>query len=91
MNKPVKPEALRVLPPGLTGRLKTHVESGKFESVSEAVFVAASAFADQLEFNTRDDVEAIRRSIEASIASDDYVDAETVFADLRSRYGVAED
>jgi hypothetical protein len=56
------------------------------KKISEAEFVAGSALADQVEFDARDDVEAIRQSIEASCAADDYVDAETVIADLRQRF-----
>ena len=91
MNKPVRQPDRHYIPPSLAERFRPAVEGGVFESVGEAVFVAAGAFADRLEFGVTDDVEAIRLSIEASIAEDDYEDAEVVFARLRQRYGEAGD
>jgi phage tail tube protein FII len=85
MNKPVRKPDDHV-PPSLAERLRPAVESGQFEGVGEAEFVATGALADRLEFGATDDVEAIRRSIEQSIAEDDYEDAELVFARLRARY-----
>lgn len=87
MNKPVRQPDSHYIPPSLAGRFQSAVEDGVFESVGEAVFVATGAFADRLEFGVTDDVEAIRLSIETSIAEDDYEDAEVVFARLRQRYG----
>lgn len=91
MNKPVRQPDRYYIPPSLAERFQPAVDNGVFESVGEAVFVAAGAFADRLEFGVTDDVEAIRRSIETSIAEDDYEDAEVVFARLRQRYGEAGD
>jgi len=91
MNKPVRQPDSHYIPPSLAERFQPAVESGVFESVGEAVFVAAGAFADRLEFGVTDDVEAIRLSIETSIAEDSYEDAEAVFARLRQRYGEAGD
>ena len=91
MNKPVRHPDRHFIPPALAERLRPAVEDGRFESVGEAVFVATQAFADRLELGVTDDVEAVRRSIETSIAEDDYQDAETVFARLRQRYGEGED
>ena len=91
MNKPVRQPDSYYIPPSLAARFQPAVEDGVFESVGEAVFVAAGAFADRLEFGVTDDVEAIRLSIEKSIADDDYEDAEVVFARLRQRYGEAKD
>ncbi|MDG2529979.1 hypothetical protein [Caulobacter endophyticus] len=91
MNKPVRHPDRHFIPPTLAERFRPAVEDGQFESVSEAVFVAAQALADRLEFGVTDDVEAVRRSIDRSIAEDDYQDAEAVFARLRQRYGEGED
>lgn len=91
MNKPVRQPDSHYIPPALAERFLPAVEDGVFESVGEAVFVAAGAFADRLEFGATDDVEAIRLSIEKSISEDDYQDAEIVFARLRQRYGEAGD
>lgn len=91
MNKPVRHPDRHFIPPALAERFRPAVENGRFESVGEAVVVAAQAFADRLEFETADDVEAIRRSIAASIAEQDYEDADAVFARLRQRYGEGED
>jgi len=91
MNKPVRQPDSFYIPPSLAERFQPAVESGVFESVGEAVFVAAGALADRLAVEATDDVEAIRLSIEKSIADDDYQDAEVVFARLRQRYGEAGD
>lgn len=91
MNKPVREPDSHYIPPSLAERFQPAVESGVFENVGEAVFVAAGAFADRLEFGVTDDVEAIRLSIEKSIAENDYEDAEVVFGRLRQRYGEAGD
>lgn len=91
MNKPVRQPDRYYIPPSLAERVQPAVDDGVFETVGEAVFVAAGAFADRLEFGVTDDVEAIRLSIEKSIAEDDYEDAELVFARLRQRYGEAGD
>ncbi|WP_297512717.1 hypothetical protein [uncultured Caulobacter sp.] len=91
MNKPVRPPDRHYIPPSLAERFQPAVDEGVVESIGEAVFVAACAFADRLEFGVTDDVEAIRLSIEKSIAEDDYEDAEIVFARLRQRFGEAED
>ncbi len=91
MNKPVRHPDRHYIPPSLAERFQPAVEQGVFESVGEAVFVAAGAFADRLEFGVTDDAEAIRLSIEKSIAEGDYEDAEVVFARLRERFGEAED
>ena len=91
MNKPVRQPDRHYIPPSLAERFQPAVDNGVFESVGEAVLVAAGAFADRLEFGVTDDVEAIRLSIETSIAEDDYEDAEVVFARLRQRYGEAGD
>jgi len=91
MNKPVRPPDTFFVPPSLAARFQPLVDKGVFESVGEAIFVAASAFADRMEFGVTDDVEAIWRSIERSIADDDYEDAEVVYARLRQRYGEAGD
>ncbi|WP_164467470.1 hypothetical protein [Caulobacter flavus] len=91
MNKPVRHPDRHFIPPTLAERLRPAVEDGRFESVGEAVLVTTQAIADRLEFGAADDVEAIRRSIEKTIAEDDYQDAETVFARLRQRYGEGED
>lgn len=91
MNKPVRHPDRHYIAPSLAERFKPALEEGVFESVGEAVFVATEAFADRLEFGVTDDVEAIRLSIEKSIAEDDYEDAEVVFARLRERFGGADD
>jgi hypothetical protein len=91
MNKPVRHPDRHFIPPSLAERFQPAVEEGVFESVGEAVFVAAEAFADRLEFGVTDDVEAIRLSIEKTIEEDDYQDAEVVFAELRERFGGDED
>ncbi len=91
MNKPVHQPDRHGILPSLAERFRPAVESGVFECVGEAVFVAAGAFADRLEFGVSDDVETIRLSIEKSIAEDDYEAAEVVFARLRQRYGEAGD
>jgi hypothetical protein len=91
MNKPVCQPDSFYIPPLLAERFQPAVESGVFESVGEAVLIAAGALADRLAFEVTDDVEAIRLSIEKSIADDDYQDSEVVFARLRQRYGEAGD
>ncbi len=91
MNKPVRHPDRRFIPPSLAERSQPAVEEGVFESAGEAVFVAAEAFADRLEFGVTDDAEAIRLSIEKTIEDDDYQDAEVVFAELRERFGGGED
>ena len=91
MNKPVRHPDRHFIPPSLAERFQPAIEQGVFESVGEAVFVAAGAFADRLEFGVTDDVEAIRLSIEKTIAEDDYEDADVVFAQLRERFGEVED
>ena len=91
MNKPVRPPDTFFIPPSLAARFQPLVDNGVFETVGEAIFVAASAFADRMEFGVTDDVEAIRLSIEKSIEEDDYIDAEVVFAELHQRYGESGD
>lgn len=91
MNKPVRQPDRYDIPASLAERFQSAVDDGVFETVGEAVFVAAGAFADRLELGTPDDVKAIRLSIEKSIAEDDYEDAEVVFGRLRQRYGEAGD
>lgn len=91
MNKPVRHPDRHFIPPSLAERFQPSVENGVFESVGEAVFVAAETFADRLEFGVTDDVEAVRLSIERSIAENDYEDAEVVSARLRQRFGGSDD
>lgn len=87
MNKLVPPLDPFLVPPSLAARFQPLVDKGVFESLIQASFVAASAFADLTEFGVTDDVEAIRLSIETSMAEDDYENAEVMFARLRRRFG----